>query len=156
MEWHTVYKAPDHKTGHLTDWTSAPAPSFLPLESFLAPAESKPALLGRLFLRLPRLGVRLVFESARFRRMLLGVLDVVPRNVQEQWLDGNRFHLRRIADNVLQVNSFGGVLAELVDQGPLCRLGVSLVGLLPQVGNFDQRPATLQLSLQKVLKKFTV
>lgn len=88
--------------------------------------------------------------------MLLGVLDVVPRDVQEQRLDGDRLHLGRISDNILEVDSFGGVLAELVDQGPLCRLGVSLVGLLAQIGYFDQRPAALQLSLQQVLEELGV
>lgn len=83
MEWHTVYKAPNHKTGSLTGWPSAPALNFLPLESLLAPAESKPALLGRLFVRLPRLDICLILQNAGFLSLLLGILDVVPCDVQE-------------------------------------------------------------------------
>lgn len=67
MDRHFVYKTLYHEAGYLADWPTTTTTQFLPLERLLAPAESKPTLLSRLFLRLTRLGVRLALLNARLR-----------------------------------------------------------------------------------------
>lgn len=103
------------RTGFIRSLFSASTLYLVQLAS--SPAEPKPAPLLRLCrLFLGRLLLLLASSLLHGRGSLLalvGVLDVVPGDVEEQWLDGEGLEARGVGDDVFEVDAAGGVVGEL-------------------------------------------
>ena len=104
------------RTGFVRSLFSASTLHLVQLAS--SPAEPKPAPL----LRLCRLFLgRLLLLPASSSLLhgwgsllpLVGILDVVPGDVEEQRLDGEGLEARGVGDDVFEVDAAGGVVGEL-------------------------------------------
>ena len=92
----------------------------------------------------------LVFILLHFLRSAARILDVVPRNVEKDGLDGHERQLGWVLDDILQVNTACGILAQPIYEG---HRGVHVRRGVARVLEVDQSTITLDLTVEEGLER---
>lgn len=112
-----------------------------------SPPKAKPASLGRLSRLLGFLGAFDGLPAHRHPGLLSWIVDIVPRNVEEDGLDRDHLFSGREFDNVFEIGPTDGVFIQLLDKGNVAFVLVDLGFLLPQVVNVNNGAVALQLAI---------